>query len=247
MIRVIPSISLSKGRLAKLDYGSGKNAQLYEQSPLDLAKYFEDHGAEWIHVVDLDGASEQEVRNSHVLQMLAGHTSLKINFSGGIRTDGGVTMAIENGAKTVTVATVAVLEPNRLMDWIITFGRNRLVLGADSSDGKIVTRGTNKAPNLDVWDFISYYRDRSLQYVKLTDVNRDGHLEGPNFELYEEAVRRFPDMHIVASGGVRDVKDIERLQDMGLWGVIVARAFYEDKIDIDDLKPFFNQDVAQLQ
>ena len=244
MIRVIPSFSISKGRLAKVGHGSGKNSQLFEQSPLDLAKFFEDHGAEWIHVVDLDGANEAEVQNAHILQILSGHTNLKINFSGGIRTDGAVTLALENGAKTVTVSTIAATDPNRFMDWIITFGRNRLVLGADSSKGKVVTRGWNKETNIDIWEHIAYYRDRSIQYVKLSDVDRDGFLEGPNFELYEEAVRRFPEMNIVASGGVRSVQDIERLQDMGLWGVIVARAFYEDKIDIEDLKPFF--EMAQV-
>ena len=239
MIRVIPSISISKGRTAKVAHGNGKNARLFDQSPLDLAKFYEAQGAEWIHVVDLDGANEQEVRNSHILQLIAGHTDLKINFTGGIRTDGGVTMAIENGAKTVTVSTIAATDPNRFMDWIITFGRNRLVLGADTSNGKIVVRGWNKETNIDLWDHIAHFRDRSIQYVKLTDVKRDGVLEGPNFELYEEAVRRFPDMHIVASGGVRNVQDIERLQDLGLWGVIVARALYEDKIDFEELKPFF--------
>lgn len=241
MIRVIPSISILGGKTAKLIQGDFKNARLFEKSPLDLAKFFEDSGAEWLHVVDLDGAAKGQVQNDHVLQVLAAHTKLKVSFSGGLRSSQDVSMALKHGAKTVTLATLAVQNPELFMDLLINFGRNRLVLGADVKDGKVATRGPLGKTNKDLFEHIQYYYDRSVQFVKITDVNRDGVLEGPNFDLYRQAKERFPNMEIVASGGVRSVADIEELDKIGVWGVIVARALYEDKLDMQDLRPYFTK------
>ena len=243
MIKVIPSISLTNGKVAKLGSGDFENAKLFDKDPLYLAQYFEDNGADWLHLVDLDGANENGNTNTHILQIIAGHTNMKINFSGGVRTDGSVNIALEAGAKTVTVATVAATNPSLFMDWIITFGRNRLVLGADVVGKEVVSRGWHNQTGINLWDHITYYRDRSIQFVKITDTKRDGVLEGPNFDLYKEAVERFPDMHIVASGGVRSIADIEKLNEIGVWSVIVARAFYEDKIQMADLRPFLSVPV----
>ena len=238
MIRVIPSISLLDGKVSKLIGGDYNNIRLVDKSPLDLAKFFEDKGAEWLHIVDLDGANAARVKNEHTLQVLAAHTHLKVSFSGGLRTSLDVSDALKSGAKTVTLATLAVEKPDTFMDLLITYGRNRLVLGADIKDGKIVTRGWQANTNKDAWEHIQFFYDRSVQFVKITDVARDGNLEGPNFDLYKEAVQRFPNMEIVASGGVRSMADIEKLNEIGVWGVIVARALYEDRLPIDELFPF---------
>ncbi len=239
MIRVIPSISVSKGRLAKLDASGNVGERNYDRNPLDLAKYFEANGAEWLHVADLDGALADEVRNHYLLETITAHTGLKVNFSGGIRTDESLSKALTAGAKTVTVATIAATDPKRLHDWIITFGWNRLILGVDvDKDRKVVTRGWQTPTTLDVWELIAHFRDRGILWVKLTDVSRDGTMVGPNFDLYREARERFPDVNIVASGGVRNVADIEQLNEMGVWGVIIARAFYEGKLLMEDLRPY---------
>ena len=224
MLRVIPSLSIYKGRTAKVSHGDFQNAQLFDKSPVDLAKYFEDNGAEWLQFVDLDGAGDGTVRNDHILQVIASYSKLKVNFSGGVRTSDDVSAALKSGAKTVTVSTVAAQKPDLFMEWIISFGANRLVLGADVSNGKIVTGGWKAETKLDPWEHIQYFYDRSVQFLKLTDVDRDGVLEGPNFELYKEARDRFPNLNIVASGGVRSIADIEKLDELGIWGVIVARA-----------------------
>ncbi len=241
MIRVIPSLSILNGRTAKLSHGDFKNARLFEKSPLDLAKFFEDNGAEWLQITDLDGAASDRVSNDGVLQVIAAHTHLKVSFSGGMRNSDDVSNVLKNGAKTVTLATLAYEKPDLFLDLLITYGRNRFVLGADVEDGTIVTRGWQGKTKKDVWEHIQYFYDRGVQFAKVTDVNRDGVLEGPNFDLYREAVERFPNMEIVASGGVRSVADIEQLNDIGVWGVIVARALYEDKLDVRDLQPFFGQ------
>lgn len=235
MIRIFPSISLLDGKVAKLIDGDYKHIRLFDKSPLDLAKYFEDKGAEWLHIVDLDGANMQKVRNDQTLQVLSAHTNLKVSFSGGLRNSLDVSNVLKSGAKTVTMATLAVEKPDTFMDMLITYGRNRLILGADIKEGKIVTRGWQANTNINAWDHIQFFYDRSVQFVKITDVTRDGNLEGPNFELYKDAVERFPNMKIVASGGVRSMADVEKLNQMGIWGVIVARALYEDRIPIDEL------------
>lgn len=239
MIQVVPTISIADGKVAKLSTSATLNAALYEKSPLDLAKYFEDHGMKRLHFVDLDGAEQQSVVNYQTLQVIAGHTNLNINFSGGIRTDGGIQLALEHGAKTVTIATMAAKHPDVFMSWLISFGRDKLVLGADTTgEGLIKINNWHQTTNINTFDHIQYYYDRGVQFLKCTDVTRDGVLVGPNFELYEQVVKMFPNMRVVASGGVRSVADIEKLNELGVWAVVVAKAFYEDRITMKDLAKF---------
>jgi phosphoribosylformimino-5-aminoimidazole carboxamide ribotide isomerase len=237
MIEIIPSIAVLHGKVEKLGLAKTFNATLYEKSPLGLAQYFESHGFKRIHLVDQDGAKEGQVVNYQTLQLIKGYTNLAVNFSGGIRTDGGVSMAFENGAQTVTVATIPVTQPDRFMNWLISFGRNRIVLGADVVDGKISPR-FNKGNSEDVIDFISYYQERGIVNLKLTDVARDGELLGPNFELVERVVSKFPNLKILVSGGVRSVADIETLNEMGVSAVIIARAFYEDRLPLEEMAKY---------
>jgi phosphoribosylformimino-5-aminoimidazole carboxamide ribotide isomerase len=238
MIQIVPSISISEGKVVKLSSATTNNAHLYEKSPLDLAKYFEDHGIKRLHFVDLDGAREKSVINYDTLQVIAGHTGLNINFSGGIRTDGSVQLALDHGARTVTVATTAATHPDVFMSWLITFGRDKLVLGADTNDGKISINSWRNQTELNTFDHVQYFYDRGAQFLKCTDVLRDGVMEGPNFELYKQMVEKFPNMRVVASGGVRSVADIEKLQEIGVWAVIIARAFYEDHLNMKDLSKY---------
>ncbi len=238
---VIPSISISEGKCAKLSAHSNyKNAQLFEQSPLDLAMYFEDNGVEWIHFVDLDGARSEGTKNNHILEIIAKYTKLKINYSGGIRTDGDIQEVIDCGAKTITAATVAASDPAMFTTWMITYTPKRLILGADMVDGKIATKGWANRTEIDYIEHIDFYKNRGIQFVKVTDVSRDGVMLGPNFAMYQEVRDKFPDLQIVASGGVRSSEDIQKLNDMGLFAVIIARAFYEDKLTMKDLAKFFS-------
>lgn len=240
MIQVIPSISISNNKVVKLGTDEFVNAKLFDQSPLDLALTFEQAGAKRIHVVDLDGAREQTVVNYQVLQVLKGHTNLEMNFSGGIRTDGGVQLALEHGAKTVTVATIAADHPEVFNSWLISFTRNVLVLGVDVlANGRLASRGWKENTGIQWQDLVSYFRDRGVRYVKLTDVSRDGVLEGPNFELIKKFKTLYPELELMVSGGVRSVDDIHQLNDLGVQGVIIARALYEDKIKLEDLTAFW--------
>ncbi|MGK7394971.1 MAG: HisA/HisF-related TIM barrel protein [Candidatus Cyclobacteriaceae bacterium M3_2C_046] len=241
MIQIIPSITLMHGKLVKTIGGDLSREKVYEGSPVDVAQRFEDHGIQVVHLVDLEGATAGTPKNYHVLEAIASHTNLKVDFTGGILTDGDITKAFEYGATYITVASAAVLNKELFSSWVISYGREKITLGADSLDKKIAIKGWQKSTQIDLFEHISFYYDHGLKYVKTTDISRDGLMEGPAFQLYQDIQTRFPNICILASGGVRSVKDIEQLNDMGVFAVIIGRAIYEGKLHMEDLKPFLKK------
>ncbi len=238
MIQIIPSIAVINGKTTKLVQGDFNKEKVYEESPIEVAKNFEDHGVKQIHLLDLDGARKGSPVNYSTLQIIAGHTDLKIDFAGGINTDGDISKAYEYGASYITAATVAVSRKEQFASWIISYGRENMTLGADALNGKISINGWQKETSIDLFDHIDYFYSRGLKYVKTTDISKDGALEGPSFDLYKEILERFPGICVLASGGVRSVADIEKLQEIGVWGVIFGKAYYENRIKLDELKSF---------
>ena len=241
MIQVIPSIAIRKGKVIKMRKGDPTSEKAYEENPLDLAMRFENHGIEVIHLVDLDGAEKGSPVNYHVLEAIAGHTKLKVDFTGGISTDGDISKAYEYGAAYITAASIAVTNPELFASWIISYGREKMTLGADIIDLKtkeLLFRGWQKKAQLTFFDHVDYFYSRGLKYVKATDVSLDGTMEGPAFDFYKEIIDRFPDLCVLASGGVRGVDDIQRLNEMGVFAVIFGKAFYEGIINLKDLEKF---------
>lgn len=238
MIEIIPSISIINGQLVRLRKGDFSQEKVYDENPLDLAKRLEDHGIRVIHLIDLDGARRKSPINYHILETLAGYTNLRINFSGGVNTDGDVIKAFEYGATSITAATVAVQRPEWFGSWIVSYGRNRVVLGADAIDHKIVIRGWEKQTDIDIYDHIDPFYMKSLKYVKTADVHKEGVMEGPSFELYEGMIERFPGLCVLASGGLRNVDDIHRLNEIGVYGVMFGSALYENKVSLKELEYF---------
>lgn len=241
MIQVIPSIAIRKGRVVKMRKGDPASEKAYDENPLDLAKRFEDHGVEVVHLVDLDGAERGSPKNYHVLEAIAGHTDLKIDFTGGICTDGDIGKAYEFGADYITASSIAVTNPQLFASWIVSYGREKMTLGADVTDivsKKIAFRGWQKKSEISLFDHLQFFYDRGLKYVKSTDISRDGVLEGPAFSYYQEIVDHFPDLKILASGGIRGVDDIKRLNDMGIFAVIFGKAYYEGVLNLKDLEQF---------
>lgn len=246
MIQVIPSIAIRNGKVVKMRKGDPSSEKAYDENPLDLSKRFEDHGIKVVHLVDLDGAEKGCPKNYHVCEAIAGYTNLKIDFTGGICTDGDITKAYEFGATYITAASIAVTDPELFSSWIVSYGREKITLGADVTDIKskqIAFRGWMKKSELTLFDHLQFFYDRGLKYVKSTDVSRDGVLEGPAFAYYQEVIDRFTDLKILASGGVRDVDDIKRLDEMGLFAVIFGKAYYEGLMDLKDLEQFLVKKV----
>ena len=241
MIQVIPSIAIRNGKVVKMRKGDPASEKAYNENPLDLAKRFEDHGIEVVHLVDLDGAERGSPKNYHVLEAIAGHTDLKVDFTGGICTDGDIGKAYEFGADYITASSVAVTNPELFASWIISYGREKMTLGADVTDivsKKISYRGWLKNSEITLFDHVQYFYDRGLKYMKSTDISRDGVLEGPAFSFYQEILDHFKDLKVLASGGVRGVDDIKKLNDMGIFAVIFGKAYYEGILKLKDLEQF---------
>jgi phosphoribosylformimino-5-aminoimidazole carboxamide ribotide isomerase len=241
MIQVIPSIAIRKGNVVKMRKGDPTSEKAYDENPLDLAKRFQDHGIEVVHLVDLDGAEKGAPVNWHVLEAIAGHTTLKVDFTGGIATDGDISKAFEYGAAYITAASIAVTDPELFSSWIISYGREKMTLGADviNRDTKeLLFRGWQRKAQLTLFDHLDYFYSRGLKYVKSTDVSRDGVLEGPAFDFYQEILDRFPEISVLASGGVRGIDDIKRLNEMGIFAVIFGKAYYEGVLKLTDIEQF---------
>lgn len=241
MIQVIPSIAIRNGKVVKMRKGDPASEKAYNENPLDLAKRFESHGIEVVHLVDLDGAERGSPKNYHALETIAGHTNLKVDFTGGICTDGDIDKAYEFGAAYITASSIAVTNPELFASWIISYGREKMTLGADVTDivsKKIAYRGWLKKSEITLFDHVQYFYDRGLKYVKSTDVSRDGVLEGPAFSFYQDILDHFKDLKVLASGGVRGVDDIKKLNDMGIFAVIFGKAYYEGILKLKDLEQF---------
>ncbi len=244
MIQLIPSIAVRKGKVVKMRKGDPSSEKAYDENVLDLAKRFEDHGIEVVHLVDLDGAEQGSPQNYFALETIAGHTNLKVDFTGGICTDGDIGKAYEYGAAYITASSIAVTNPELFASWIISYGREKMTLGADVTDivsKKIATRGWQVKSDVMLFDHLQYFYDRGLKYVKATDISRDGVLEGPAFNFYQELREKFPEYQLLASGGVRGVSDIDRLNDMGIFAVIFGKAYYEGILKLKDLEKFISK------
>jgi phosphoribosylformimino-5-aminoimidazole carboxamide ribotide isomerase len=241
MIQVIPSIAIRKGKVVKMRKGDPTSEKTYDENPLDLAKRFEDHGIEVVHLVDLDGAERGSPKNYHVIEAIAGYTDLKIDFTGGITEDGDISQAFERGADYITASSIAVSNPELFASWIVSYGREKMTLGADVTDivsKKIAFRGWQRNSEIHLYDHLQFFYDRGLKYVKSTDISRDGVMEGPAFSFYEDLRKRFPELQILASGGVRGIDDIKHLNDLGIFAVIFGKAYYEGILKLEDLDQF---------
>jgi phosphoribosylformimino-5-aminoimidazole carboxamide ribotide isomerase len=238
MIQIIPSILIHENNVVRLKQGDYTKMTVYNRSPIDLAREFEDHGIQVVHLVDIDGAKRGSPVNYHVLEAICGYTDLKVDFTGGITTDGDISKAYEYGASYITAATLAAHNPELFASWIVSYGREKITLGADSLHGHIAIKGWIKKTEIDLFEHIDYFYSRGLKYVKTTDISRNGLLEGPSIELYKKILQKFPGIQILAGGGVRNVDDIDQLNDMGVFAVIVGKALYEGAINLKDVEKF---------
>ena len=235
MIERIPAIDIIDGKCVRLTKGDYAQKTVYHESPVEVAKEFEQLGAQRLHVVDLDGAKSKHIVNERVLREITTQTQLVVDFGGGIKTDEDMEKAFDNGAAMVTIGSVAVTEPERFTHWLETFGAQRIILGADVRQGKISINGWKEDSDQDLLPFLQYYIEKGVVNVLCTEISKDGTLAGPAIALYREVMRTYPQLHLIASGGVSSYEDIEALEAAGIPAVVFGKAIYEGKIDLKRL------------
>jgi phosphoribosylformimino-5-aminoimidazole carboxamide ribotide isomerase len=238
MIQVIPAIDIIDGKCVRLTQGDYGQKKIYNEDPAEVAKEFEDAGIKRLHLVDLDGAKEKRIINHKVLEKIANSTDLIIDFGGGIQSDIDIQKAFDFGAKMITGGSIAVKNQEMFLGWLEKFGPEKIILGADAKNEMIAISGWQESTEVSVFDFIEEYLKKGIKYTISTDVAKDGLLQGPSFDLYEKMQVRFSDLHIIASGGVSEMKDLEKLNEQGVFGVIVGKAIYEGKISLKELEKF---------
>lgn len=238
MIELIPAIDIIDGKCVRLSQGDYDSKKVYNENPVEVAKEFEDHGIRRLHVVDLDGAASHHVVNYRTLERIASRTSLVIDFGGGVKSDEDLRIAFQSGAQMVTGGSVAVKDPALFARWIDTYGGDRIILGADVKERKIAVNGWKDETACDLFPFLDDYLRRGITKAICTDIACDGMLQGPSLALYKEILERHPSLHLIASGGVSSIDDIEALQDAGVPAVIFGKALYEGRIRLKDLYRF---------
>lgn len=240
-MEIIPAIDIIGGQCVRLSQGDYTRKKTYSDDPLSVARKFEDAGIRRLHLVDLDGAREKKVVNMDVLKNISGNTSLRIDFGGGISSESDLQKVFDAGAGMVTGGSIAVRDPEIFTAWLMQYGPDRIILGADVKDRNIAIGAWKETSDRDILEFIGYYQKKSIKFVICTDVSRDGILAGPAIDLYGEILLQFPDIRLIASGGVSSTKDLDVLEDTGVWGVIIGKAIYEGRIKLEELKPFLTE------
>jgi len=237
-VRIIPAIDIIEGKCVRLSKGDYNTKKVYNENPLEVAKAFEDHGIEYLHLVDLDGAKSKKIINHKILEQIASKTRLKIDFGGGLKSDEDLKIAFNSGANQITGGSIAVKDPITFEKWLSKYGSQQIMLGADCHNEKIAVSGWKEESDLKVLPFIKNYHKKGISYVICTDISKDGMLEGPSFDLYKSIVKENPDLKLIASGGVTSMGDLKSLKDMGCEGAILGKAIYENRIDLKDLLVF---------
>lgn len=237
-MEIIPAIDIIGGKCVRLTQGDYSQVKTYSDSPLAMAKEFEQAGIRRLHLVDLDGAKQKHIVNKDVLKSIAQGTSLKVDFGGGVQSNEDIELAFASGAHQITGGSVAVKNPTLFESWITKFGADKIILGADVKDRSIAISGWEEKTEIDILEFIERYFMLGIKYVICTDVAKDGLLKGPSIALYKDILDAIPDIKLIASGGVSNFQDLKDLEKIGVYGAIVGKAFYEGKITLEELASF---------
>jgi len=232
LMQIIPSFDLLDGKLVRLRQGDFAQKTEYDASPLELAQELEAAGIRRLHMVDLDGARTGQPANLHILAEVAARTRLEIDYGGGLRSIPSLKQVWDAGALFFSVGSVALLAQDEFSAWVDKFGPDRFLIGADVRERQLAVHGWAEQTQVSIFDFIGKMQRLGLRNFTVTDIARDGELSGPGLDLYKDILTQFPDMQLVASGGVRDVADLEDLRGIGCAGVIVGKAFFEGKIPL---------------
>ena len=237
-MNIIPAIDIIDGKCVRLEQGDYNKISLYHKEPLEVAKRFEDAGLKRLHLVDLDGAKVGAVRNWKVLEIIAGRTSMIIDFGGGIKAAGDVEIVFNSGAAFATVGSIAVKNEEEFVKWLLKYGSEKFLLGADVKNERITISGWQEETKIWIYDFIQKFIDLGIKQIFCTDISKDGKMEGPAIDLYKNIINKFPGLFFIASGGVSCMDDLKTLEEIGCKAAIVGKAIYENRISLEQLKEF---------
>jgi phosphoribosylformimino-5-aminoimidazole carboxamide ribotide isomerase len=238
-MRIIPAIDIINGKCVRLSKGDYATEKVYNENPLEVAKMFEAHGIQHLHLVDLDGAKASHIVNHKVLETIASKTNLSIDFGGGLKSDDDLRIAFESGANQITGGSIAVKNPEIFKSWLQKFGADKIILGADANNEKVAVGGWLEESDKELIPFIQSYLKEGVSYVICTDISKDGMLQGPSFDLYQKILNQTTnEIKLIASGGISTFDELPRLAEMGCEGTIVGKAIYEHKISMKQLEKF---------
>ena len=242
-MRIIPAIDIIDGKCVRLSKGDYNTKKIYNENPLEVAKEFEAHGIEYLHLVDLDGAKSKHIVNHKILESIASKTNLKIDFGGGLKTDTDLKIAFESGATQITGGSIAVKDAEVFKTWLKDYGSDKIILGADALDEKVAVSGWQENSEEDLLPFIQQYMREGVNYVICTDISKDGMLQGPSFELYQKILKQCSEktglsLKLIASGGISNFDELPKLADIGCEGTIIGKAIYENRISLKQLENF---------
>ena len=234
-IELIPAIDIIDGQCVRLTKGDYDQKTVYRDSPAEVAREFESFGFKRLHVVDLDGAKSKHIVNDAVLNAITSNTSLTVDFGGGIKTDGDIEKAFASGAAMVTIGSIAVTQPELFMGWLEKYGSERMILGADVRHGMISINGWKEDSSEELLPFLKKYVEAGVKNVLCTEISKDGTLAGPAIDLYKKVMDAYPQLHLIASGGVSSKEDILALDKAGIPAVVFGKAIYEGKLNLKEL------------
>jgi len=238
MIDIIPAIDIIDGKCVRLSQGDYQTKKIYSESPVEVAKEFEANGIKRLHMVDLDGARQSKITNLKTLEAVASGTALEIDFGGGVKTTEDVQSVLNAGAAMINIGSIAVKQPELVETWIQQFRAEKILLGADVKDENIMIHGWQQSAGLNIIDYISAYINKGINQIFCTDISKDGLLQGTSIDLYKKILIAFPQLHLIASGGVTDISDVEELLAIGCSGIIIGKAIYEGRIQLSQLKKY---------
>jgi phosphoribosylformimino-5-aminoimidazole carboxamide ribotide isomerase len=234
-IKIIPAIDTIKGKCVRLTKGDYSTEKVYNEDPLEVARNFEALGITRLHLVDLEGAKSGHICNAEVLKRVAQGTNLKIDFGGGVKSNEDIELAFQSGANQVTGGSIAVSNPELMESWLDKYGADKIILGADVRNEMVSISGWQKDSDYHLYKFLEKYKAKGVKSIICTDISKDGMLQGPAVELYKGIMQEFPELELIASGGVSNIEDVRVLYEIGCWGVIIGKAIYEERIDLNEL------------
>ncbi|SDQ76747.1 1-(5-phosphoribosyl)-5-[(5-phosphoribosylamino)methylideneamino]imidazole-4-carboxamide isomerase [Flagellimonas zhangzhouensis] len=238
-MRLIPAIDIIDGKCVRLSKGDYSTKKVYNENPLEVAKDFEAHGIQYLHLVDLDGAKSKHIVNHKVLESIASKTSLQIDFGGGLKSNEDLHIAFESGAKQITGGSIAVKDQETFLGWLSTYGPEKIILGADANNEKVAVSGWQEESDLQLIPFVQRYQSEGITYVICTDISKDGMLQGPAFQLYTKMLEQTKKgLNLIASGGISTFDELPKLAEIGCEGTIIGKAIYEGKISLKQLENY---------